>query len=398
MGQLSHEQLVLRYLFGRSGLTRSEIAEQLGIRKNTIGTVCSSLLAQGKIVEQDPARKRNSRVMLNPAGFLALGIEHQPGSLKVAVVDAGLRQVARLETPLAGTEDQVRVQRIVDAVRKAIPSGGGRDLVVGVGFSDFVPHNIGAGFRMKSVWMPGWGDIDIKSHLERETGLPVSTLRFTDAFAVAEHMIGSCRDDEPFCVVMVDQGIGLSVFRNGAFLKGSTDIFGEIGHTVSSDRGEICKCGNRGCLEVVAGTGAIVRKVQENIEKGFFFRTHGATPEVSFEDIVVNAAEGNKLALLVVNEATKAIGNSIANMVNVLGIMRIVLYGELARVGDPLLQQVQSAIRAHCIYPLNQNTKVTISSLDAYASAAGAALHVLCNSFGRCPADMDSYVVTESPR
>ena len=70
--------------------------------------------------------------------------------------------------------------------------------------------------------------------------------------------------------MQLDEGIGVSVFHDGFFLRGSTDIFGELGHTVYDEEGEICKCGNRGCLETIAGVEAIVRKVQDNMDRTYF--------------------------------------------------------------------------------------------------------------------------------
>ena len=222
-----------------------------------------------------------------------------------------------------------------------------------------------------------WGDLNIRALLEEDLRLPVTIMRCTDAFSLAESAFGACKAEKAFCVVQLDHGIGLSVFKNGTFLTGSTDIFGELGHTVYREDGEICKCGNRGCLETFAGVGAIIQKVEENIVRGLYFSPPAGSSPVTIDDIVRNAHEGNKLARLVLTEATKAVGDTIANMINMLGITRIQLYGELAKAGEILLQQVTSSIRKHCIYPLNQDAQVRISELDEYGSAIGAAYIVL---------------------
>lgn len=382
MGQASHTSQILNHLFLKGPMTRSELAEQLGIRKNTIGSVCASLVEQGLIGERDQGKKRNARIGLNPDAFLSLGIEHCVDSIRLVLLDASRRQINRTDSPLVESDQNLRVTKIISEVRSMLDGCGvQRSRIQGIGFSDFIPHNIGTGLRTKSVWMPGWGDINIKAFLERDLGLDVLVCRCTDAFAIAEHVFGSCSGDQPFCVVYLDRGIGLSVFRRGEVLTGSTDIFGEMGHTVCREGGEICKCGNRGCLETFASTGAIIRKVEEHIGKGFYFERRDEQSPVSLEDILRSAKEGNKLALLVLSEASKAIGDTIANVVNILGITRIVLYGELVKAGDLLLEQVVSSIHAHCIYPLNEDTEVMTSTLDHFASAAGAAHLVLQRSF-----------------
>jgi len=96
------------------------------------------------------------------------------------------------------------------------------------------------------------------------------------------------------------------VFHDGFFLRGSTDIFGELGHTVYDEEGEICKCGNRGCLETIAGAEAIVRRCRTTWTGPTSARGRGAG--ITLEDVIHNAQEGNKLALLAVNEGGQGRG------------------------------------------------------------------------------------------
>jgi predicted NBD/HSP70 family sugar kinase len=187
--------------------------------------------------------------------------------------------------------------------------------------------------------------------------------------------------ERTFITVQLDEGIGLSVFKEHGFLKGTTDIFGELGHIVHREAGEICKCGNRGCLETVAGIDAIEKKVRENVEKGAYFRLPEDAKELCLEDIVANAKEGNKLALLSIREAAKAIGDALAVVVNVLGITRIVLYGRLVQAGTIATEQIARSLQQHCIYPLNQDAEICVSSLDEFGSSLGAAYAAMRSLF-----------------
>jgi predicted NBD/HSP70 family sugar kinase len=293
-------------------------------------------------------------------------------------MDAELKVCEKLSVPLEDVFEELRVEKIIQIINEFIQQKNiNRKLIVGIGFSDFIPHDIGTGLKTKSIWMPGWGDINIKAMIEENLKLNTHIMRCTDAFSFAEYAFGSCKGCNAFITAQLEEGIGLSVFKNCNFLKGSTDIFGELGHIVYREDGEICRCGNRGCLETIAGIEAIIKKVQENVEKGAYFKTDRGTEKITFDDIVINALEGNKLALLSINEAAKAIGNTLAVVVNVLGITRIILYGRFIKAGKLISQQVLNSIRQHCIYPLNQDTEVILSSLDEYGSAKGAAYAVL---------------------
>ncbi len=376
----NNEIAIIRHLFSHGGLTRTEISDQLRIRKNTVGIVCEGLLARKTIREDPPNTRRNTRLFLGENTFISIGVEHRLDSMRIVLMNTGRKVVYRCIEPLEETSQKPRVKRIRDCLHKATGAASlPVENIVGIGFSDFIPHDIGTGLKTKSVWMPEWGDLNIRALLEKDLGFPVTIMRCTDAFALAESAFGGCRTEKAFCVVQLDQGIGLAVFKNGTYLTGTTDIFGELGHTVYREDGEICKCGNRGCLETFAGAGAVIKKVEENIARGLYFSSPDSSSPVTIDDIVRNAHEGNKLARLVLTEATKAVGDTIANMINMLGITRIQLYGELAKAGEILLQQVTTSIRKHCIYPLNQDAQVRISELDEHASAVGAAYMVLEN-------------------
>jgi predicted NBD/HSP70 family sugar kinase len=376
-----YERRILGCLFPSHRYTRTEIAERMGIRKSTVGEVCARLIEQGALVAEKRI-KRNTKLWINPSAYVSIGVQHKTDSLNLVMLDAGLDVLARESFSMESGVGQARVERILQEIRgfsKRIPGAEAR--IVGLGFSDFIPHDIGSGMKIKSIWMPGWGDINIKAIIEKSLRLNTEVMRCTDAFSFAEHFFGDCKNVGAFITVQLDEGIGVSVFKDEKYLKGTTDIFGELGHVVCREDGEICKCGNRGCLETVAGIEAIIGKVKENAEKGAYFRTDGAIADITLEDVVMNAREGNKLALLSINEAAKALGNTLAVVVNVLGINRVVLYGRLAKAGMLLSHQVTNSIRQHCVYPLNQETEVCLSSLDEFGSALGAAFAVMRSHF-----------------
>ncbi len=66
MAKIEYEKEILRYLFTSGKTTRTELAEGLGIRKNTVGDVCEALIDVGKIRETEDGRERNAKLELVP--------------------------------------------------------------------------------------------------------------------------------------------------------------------------------------------------------------------------------------------------------------------------------------------------------------------------------------------
>lgn len=386
MPKTDYPKEILSFLFNNGPATRTEIAETMDVRKGTVGQVVGELIDKGKLEEIDEDKKRNARLKVKPESFLSIGVEHRVDKLIVVLLNVELKVLHKEICLIENLEMTERVHFIASTLHSMIDEAGvEKESILGIGFSDFVPHDIGTGLKTKSIWMPGWGDINIKRSIEEEVGVETYVVRCTDAHSFAESVFGACVGVKKFITAQLDAGIGMSIFSNGNFFTGTTDIFGELGHTVYKDDGEICKCGNRGCLETIAGVNAIVRKVEDNIKNGVAFPNESGG-EITLTKIIQNAKEGNKLSLLVLNEASKAIGDILANVVNVLGVSRILLYGRLTAAGEILLNQLYDSLRKHCIYPLNQDVIVTISPLDEYASAMGAAYMLISRYFNTATA------------
>ena len=76
--------------------------------------------------------------------------------------------------------------------------------------------------------------------------------------ALAEVSAGAGRGLTDVVYVMVSAGIGGGLVLGGRLHRGATGFAGELGHVFVADKGAVCRCGNRGCLETVASTDALL--------------------------------------------------------------------------------------------------------------------------------------------
>ena len=63
-------------------------------------------------------------------------------------------------------------------------------------------------------------------------------------------------------------GIGGGFIKDGNLFVGDSYRGMEIGHLMIQPDGPLCQCGNRGCLEAIAGESGIRRRVEELIANG----------------------------------------------------------------------------------------------------------------------------------
>ena len=131
--------------------------------------------------------------------------------------------------------------------------------------------------------------------------IPVSLDDISRSSAIAEWQLGVVQGEEDFVYLYLDEGIGLSLISDGRVYQGLYGISGEIGHFIIDENGPRCGvCGNRGCLEVFASCKAIIINVQKALQGGVFYYQR---KEITIDNIVSEAQNGDKLCYRVINEA-----------------------------------------------------------------------------------------------
>ena len=108
-----------------------------------------------------------------------------------------------------------------------------------------------------------WRNLHLRDLLEERYKLPCYIANDCQAAALGEYTFGENNHTTDMAVVKVGRGLGSGIIMNGALFFGQGYGAGEIGHLVVVEDGEVCACGNRGCLETTASTRAIVKQAQE---------------------------------------------------------------------------------------------------------------------------------------
>ena len=167
----------------------------------------------------------------------------------------------------------------------------------------------------------------------RRLDLPVTVDNDANLGALAEVSLGAARGLTDVIYVMVSSGIGSGLILGGRLHRGATGFAGELGHVYVVEKGAVCRCGNRGCLETVASTDALLELLRP---------THG--PGFTLAQMIELLAAGDRAANRVVYDGGRAIGRVLAGFISLLDPQAIILGGELSAAGEPLLNGIRDAI------------------------------------------------------
>jgi predicted NBD/HSP70 family sugar kinase len=146
---------------------------------------------------------------------------------------------------------------------------------------------------------------------------------------------------------------------NGQLFHGPTGLAGEFGHVAIGEDGPLCRCGNRGCWEVLASNSAAIRSYCNAA-------SHSELPASPprFEDILRLAEQGDAKAGKALDRMAYYLGLGLTMLVTGLAPDVIVLFGEFTEAWarmEPIIQKVlkerQSTRASTVIAPTDPSTQ-----------------------------------------
>ncbi|MDN3311710.1 ROK family protein [Microbacterium oryzae] len=252
------------------------------------------------------------------------------------------------------------IELVVDELLFTSDMAGSRATSIGVA----CPGSVHAGSgRVRNAVNLGWEDEPVAERLRATFSLPVAIDHDARAAALAAGAsAGLDRPDTgPAVFIPIGTGISASLLLDGVPLTGASGRAGEFGHMRVVPQGELCACGQHGCLEAYASAGGIGRR----------YRAAGGSALLTTEQIV-SARAHDAVAQRVWDEAIDALATGITAVTALFDPLCILLGGGLSRAGDALLLPVREAVgRSLAWRPL---PSIQISALGPDAGLLGAAL------------------------
>ncbi|MER5482743.1 ROK family transcriptional regulator [Streptomyces sp. NPDC002812] len=305
-----NDALVLDLLRGAgpAGLGRGDLAARTGLTPQAVSKIAARLRDEGLVAdagrEASTGGKPRTLLRLVPEARYAVGLHLDRDELTAVRVDLAGRVVAEGRVPLdfgAGPEAVVE-----EAVRAVARVCGDRPLL-GVGVAAPGPLDWRTGVLGRVTGFPEWEGFPLREVLEGRLGVPVRVDKDTNAGVAAgagfggagsggasfgEAAFGGAAFGEAVAYVHVGTGLGagLRLAGSGEVYRGRRSAAGEFGHQVLQLDGPACRCGGRGCAEVLC----------------------------------LDAVAGGRL-----EEAARIVGEAAANLVALLDVDRVVLGGRV---------------------------------------------------------------------
>jgi glucokinase len=183
------------------------------------------------------------------------------------------------------------------------------------------------------VNMPAeWHGFALRKFMEKKLGLMCEIDNDVNVVALGEWKLGAGSNTNDSLYITLGTGVGGAVVANGRLVRGAAGVAGELGHMIIKPDGPVCGCGNRGCLEALIGTTAIIRKARAAIRRKKTIMARLAATKGSLTPALVSlaAGAGDASAKKIWAELGADLGLALSSLVNVLNPEKIVIGGGIS--------------------------------------------------------------------
>lgn len=349
--------------------TRAELLARTGLSRPTVSAALTELIDDGLAAErprssaQTTGGRRAAVVGLTRRAGLAVGVDIGRRHVRVAVADLGQEILGERSERLDRDADEHPVQTLdltasmVDAALAGI--GAERGDIVGVGLGIPVPLTR-TGVLGSPTLLPAWADLSPAEELSARLGVPVHADNDANLGALGEQRWGAGRGTAVFVYVKLATGVGAGLVFDGELFRGITGTAGELGHITLDAHGPVCRCGNRGCLELYVGGRALLDHARH---------THPSLTALS--ELTSLAAEGDPRLRRILNDAGGHVGIALGGLVNLVNPELIAVGGELGAAAELFLEPMRAGLSSTAMPAAAEAVHIAPAALGDRATALG---------------------------
>ncbi len=302
------------------------------------------------------------------------GVDLGGTTVKAGLVDSEGHILTETKVPSLSKKgpDQI-LNNIVEVIQVLLKQNADYQLAgVGAGMPGQI--DVKRGIVIQGVNLSVWKNVPAVEMLSRVLKVPVMLDNDANVAALAEYAFGAGQGKHFMLMVTLGTGVGSGFVLDGTLYHGAADIAGELGHMKICMDGELCSCGDAGCLEAYIGTKGLLNQARKKIEQGALTTLRDIAQESLMPiDIAMAAESGDKTAVDILCTAGKRLGFSLANVNNLLNLDRVVVGGGVANAGEWILKSARDTLKRRSLPACSETIDLVSASLGEKAGLIGAA-------------------------
>lgn len=293
-----------------------------------------------------------------------LGLDVGGTNLVAGVVDEDFKIISKCSRPSGAVRSIEAITSDMAAVSREAVEGAGLTLsdvaYWGIGMPSCVNQHTNLLVHANCF---GWRQVAIYDYLRPLLPLDVKIDNDANCAAYGEAIAGAAKGKDNVLMLTLGTGVGGGIIINREIYKGADDMGAELGHTKLVFDGELCTCGQRGCLEAYCSATALIRHARERMGV-----------EMTAKDVFDSARSGNLTCRTLIDEYIRMLAAGISSFITIFRPEAIIIGGGVANAGDDLFVPLNAELQ-RCTFGASEIgvPVVTKASLGNDAGLIGAA-------------------------
>ena len=368
---------ILEIIRRESPISRTTIAERLGVSLPTVMRIVDELIEEGFVRPQGSSEwsggRRRALLEYNADAFVVLGVDMGGTKMYGALSDLGGNILDEVNIGQHGTSGEDSFRRLIALIDGllASPKLEGRKVRgIGVGAPGVTLHRDGI---VTWAYTLHWDQFPLKARLSEHYDLPITVDNDTNLAALGELWFGAGQNVQDMILITLGTGIGAGVIIDGALYRGSKEASGEIGNIIPGREFLGRDYRDFGALESVASGTGVAERARARLRSS---RPADELAALTAEDVFDAARQGQDWASSVIDETVDYLTIAIGNLTAAFDPELIVLGGGVSRSADLLIDPILLRLERALPNP----PQLVASSLGLRATVMGAITNVLHNT------------------
>lgn len=392
-GELDTLITVLDLVRSGAASTRQEIEAQALLGRAVVTDRVATLIASGLAEEGDLGPSTGGRAprqvrFRDDAGFILVAAIGNT-SLGAGLTDLSGRLLVEHHERSGVDEGAAHtLDRLEELFEWILAEHAVGDRLWGIGLSVVGPvelPNLETGSGAVLHLAPDWAENPVADRFAARFHVPVWVDNDAHLMALGELRAGRGVGRNDLLFLKIGTSISAGLVSNGQVHRGANGYAGDIGHVVVADEA-LCRCGNVGCLDAVAGGLAIARDAALAV-------AHGRSPylaQLAKQGTIPTAAEvgmgayrGDPYCIELLARCGQLIGATLATLVTAYNPSLVVVGGGVSAAGEILMSAMRESLYRRSRSLATRDVSIVRSDMGRSAGLVGAAFAVVDDLFSR---------------
>lgn len=306
-----------------------------------------------------------------------LGVDIGGTKVAVGLVDLSGRILTQGRTPMiANSTADAAFEAVTTAIDSMISTSNGN--IRSIGICAPGPLDPKTGIILNPPNLPCWRNFPLAQKVAAKYRVPVKVDNDANAAALAETLWGAAHGFRYVFYATIGTGIGTGIVFDGKIYHGKTGSAGEGGHVSIDYRGPVCKCGKRGCIEILASGTAIGVRARAKLaaaasRQSAILELAGNIDSVTSEHVARAYTGGDPLAREILLETVEVLIPWLGNIVDLFDPDVLVVGGGVAAMLNPFYDDIKRGLPEWCVNPFASEIPLVMAHYGADAGIAGGA-------------------------